>query len=193
MGYNIEKVHVGLIAYMCDLYREGRTTALESFLQTLDIPVSDNPKPNREWAPKPRIGVDLAIFDGDAQNPCVIIEMKVDDHEKKGQLEQYRDATEHLTVSKRLFITLGNGEYFQRRENGQNGFTWIRLQKFAKAVNNACSSDISVINDWSIALNNELGRRERVRDNDRGNINNYRSGSWNITLLGQLREELTQV
>lgn len=197
MGYNSGKVHVGLIAYMCDLYRNN-PAPLKSFLDTLGVPVPGEPKPIREWAPAPRIGkVDLAIFDGDKKKPCVIIEMKVDDHEKvgnheeKGQLEKYRDATEYLTVSKRLLITLGNGEYFQCRGN-QNGFTWIRLQKFAKAVNNACSSDISVINDWSIALNNELGRRENVRDNDRGNISNYRSGSWNITLLGQLREELTQ-
>ena len=191
MGYNLGKVHVGLIAYMCDLYR-GNPAPLESFLDTLGVPVPGEPKPIREWA-SGQGKVDLAIFDGDEENPCFIIEMKVDDrgHRIDEQLGGYAVATEYLTTDNRLLITLGNSEYFQRRENGQNGFTWIRLRNFAEAVNNACSSDISVINDWSIALQNELERRDSVEHNDRVNINNYRSGSWNITLLGQLREQLT--
>lgn len=187
MGYNLGKVHVGLIAYMCDLYRKN-PAPLESFLTTLEVPVPGEPKPIREW--KSRQGrVDLAIFDGDEENPCFIIEMKVDDHETDQQLERYTDATEYLKANARLLITLGNGEYYQRREN-QNGFIWIKLSDFAKAVESACIANISVINDWSIALRNELERRDSVKHNDRGNINSYRSGSWNITLLGQLREEL---
>ena len=39
MGYSLGNIHVGLIAYMCDLYREGTVTPLESFLQTLAVPV----------------------------------------------------------------------------------------------------------------------------------------------------------
>lgn len=188
MGYNLGKVHVGLIAYMCDLYQEN-PAPLESFLTTLEVPVPGEPKPIREWA-SGQGKVDLAIFDGDEENPCFIIEMKVDDHETDKQLKRYTDATEYLNANARLLITLGNGEYFQRREN-QNGFTWTKLSDFAEAVESARVADISVINDWSIALRNELERRDSVKHNDRGNINSYRSGSWNITLLGQLREELT--
>ena len=189
MGYNLGKVHIGLIAYICNLYREGRVNVLKSFLQNLNIPVPSEPVPIREWS-SGKGKLDLAIFNGKEEKPCLIIEMKIDDHETKTQLDNYRDATTYLSKSERLLITLGNGEYYQQRD-GSNGFTWIRLGEFARAAKIACSPNTGVLYDWAVALENELKRRDDVKRNARGNISNYRSGSWNITLLGQLREELS--
>ena len=190
MGYNLGKVHIGLIAYMCDLYCEGRVSALKAFLQSLNIPVpSKQPIPTREW-PSGKGRLDLAILDGDDQKPCIIIEMKVDDHETETQLKKYSEAMKQYPECKRLLITLGNGEYYRRRGD-LYGFTWIRLGEFAKAAKMACSSDTGILHDWAVALENEIKRRDDVKHNAHGNVSNYRSGSWNITLLGQLREELS--
>ena len=194
IGYSLGKIHVGLIAYMCDLYREGTVAPLESFLQTLAVPVPREPRPVREWKV---VGgrLDLAIFDGQAESPSVIIEMKVDDYETDKQLEIQANATRHLSKSNRLLVTLGNGEYYRQRGN-LDDFTWIRLGKFAQAVRNACStvSEVRVLHDWADALERELKRRDIVRRNAREEISCYRSvwNIWNITLLGQLREELEE-
>ena len=194
VGYGLGKIHVGLIAYMCDLYREGTVDPLESFLQTLAVPVPRKPRPVREW--KVAGGrLDLAIFDGQAESPSVILEMKVDDYETDEQLEIQANATRHLSKSNRLLVTLGNGEYYRQRGN-LDDFTWIRLGKFTQAVRNACStvSEVRVLHDWADALERELKRRDIVRRNAREDISYYRSGwhLWNITLLGQLREKLEE-
>ena len=194
MGYSLGKVHVGLIAYMCDLYREGTVVPLESFLQTLSVPVPREPRSVREWKVKGG-RLDLAIFDGKAKCPSVIIEMKVDDYETDKQLEIQANATRYLPESNRLLVTLGNGEYYRQRGN-LDGFTWVRLCKFAQAVRNACStvSDVRVLHDWADTLERELKRRDIVRRNAREDISCYRSvwNIWNITLLGQLREKLEE-
>lgn len=189
MGYSLGKVHIGLIAYMCNLYRGDRVNVLKSFLQNLNISVPEEPVPIREWS-SGKGKLDLAIFNGKEEDPCIIIEMKIDDYEADEQLEKYKNATEHLSNSERLLITLGNGEYYRRRDDC-NGFTWIRLGEFAEAAKIVCSSETGVLHDWAVALENELKRRDDVRHNARKNIRNYRPGSWNITLLGQLNEELS--
>lgn len=76
VGYRLEKLHSGMIAYLCDLYREGVTGPLESLFRALDAPLPNLPTPKREWN-----SVDLAIFDGPASTPFLLIEMKVDQHE----------------------------------------------------------------------------------------------------------------
>ena len=192
MGYNLGKSHVGFLAYMCDLHREGIPAPLEAFLQTLSISVPHKPVPVREW--KTRGGrLDLAIFDGQAEEPSIIIEMKVDDYERPDQLQGYVEATGLLSQGHRLLVTLGNGEYYRGRDP-QDGFTWIRLARFTRAVTEACSMvhGTEVLGDWRDALNHELKRRECVKCNHRREISTYRAGSWNITLLGKLREELPE-
>jgi hypothetical protein len=61
VGYTLEKVHSGMIAYLCDLHREGVTTPLESLFGALHVSVPKTPVPQREWN-----SLDLAIFEGDA-------------------------------------------------------------------------------------------------------------------------------
>lgn len=131
MGYSLGKVHTGLIAYMCNLYREGRVNVLQSFLQNLNIPVPSKPNPFREWSSE-KGKLDLAIFNGEEKKPCIIIEMKIDDHETETQLKRYSEATKYLSKSERMLITLGNGEYYQHR-GGLNGFTWIRKTGFSNS------------------------------------------------------------
>mgnify|MGYP003296465687 CR=1 FL=1 len=37
IGYRVEKLHSGMIVYLCDLWKEGDTKPLEGFLSCLGI------------------------------------------------------------------------------------------------------------------------------------------------------------
>lgn len=193
LGYSLGKVHIGLLAYMCAQYREGATGPLTSFLQSLGVPVPHDPVPHREWKAAPGVRLDLAIFDGDAKIPCIIVEMKVDDHESTsndiGKTTAYANATPH--VPHRLFVTLGHGEYYHPPYDDQ--FKWIKLPAFAQAVQAASTAHPTMgpIHDWALALQHELDRRHAVTNNDRRQLQTYRPGSWNINFLGQLKEALS--
>lgn len=187
LGYSLGKVHVGLLAYMCNLVRAGTVGPLEAFLQSLDIPVPHDPVPYREWKAARGVRLDLAIFDGDAGISCIIVEMKVDDREV-GQTTLYADATPDVPY--RLFVTLGHGEYYHPPYDTR--FRWIRLPEFAQAVKVTCAAYPNVVplQDWAIALQHELDRRHAVANNDRHQLRAYRPGFWNINFLGQLKEAL---
>ncbi len=113
MGYSLGKVHVGMISYLCELYREGNREPFESFFASFNLLVPSNPVPRREWN-----SVDLAILEQtkDGQEiPRILIEMKVDDHESGSNQENYqtvRYALRWPSCQAYLFITLGKGEYY---------------------------------------------------------------------------------
>lgn len=196
LGYSLGKVHVGLLAYMWDIYRAGQTGPLAAFMQCLDLPVPKSPFPVREWKAAPGARLDLAIFDGPSDAPGFVFELKVDDHEKicNGNTHQttyYADATPQ--VPHRLFVTIGNGEYFHAPYDER--FRWLRLSQFSEAIQRSFSAshENMVIRDWALALDGELDRREAVQMNERGSLSSYRPGSWNITFLGELKEMLYPV
>jgi len=192
LGYSLGKVHIGLLAYMCDLFREGTVGPLTAFLQSLGVPMPHNPVPQREWKAALGVRLDLAIFDGDAKIPCIIVEMKVDDHESTpnniGQTTYYANATPNVPY--RLFATLGHGEYYHSPYDNQ--FRWVRLPEFTQAVQAASTAHPTMVPilDWALALQHELDRRNAVANNDRRQLHAYRPGSWTINFLGQLKEAL---
>jgi hypothetical protein len=190
IGYRLGKVHTGLLTYLCDLHREGDVGPLTSLFQSLGVPVPRSPVARREWK-----SIDLAIFDGDAEEPCVLVEMKVDDHEHKAprriqgsqeegwQTEIYARAFPRCYAY--LYITIGLGQYY-RAPHGEQ-FRWVRLNEFAEALEQIGPAE-SIIEDWKIAVRQEANLHEYVRRNDRSCLSEYRTEAWNICFLGQLRE-----
>lgn len=187
-GYSLGKVHVGMLVFLCDLFREGKTEPLTTTLAALEVPVPGNPIARREWKIGPRQRVDLAIFDGIRETPSIVIEVKVDDYEGvQGDVWQttlYSDATPYDTH--RLFITLGSGEYYHPPDSR---FKWVRLRDLFQAINAIVTPELC-IRQWRDALQNELNRRQMVSQNIRDYLHLFRAGSWNIIFLGQLKEAL---
>ncbi len=188
MGYSLGKIHTGLIAYMCDLYRDGESRPLELFLKGIELPDSFKPVPKREYPLGNRNRADLVILNAQNNLPFLIIEMKVDDHESMHQTQRIADAAP--AVEHFFFITLGHGEYYHPPYDKR--FRWIRLSEFndlIRQISAECPA-IGPFNDWSQALQNEMNQRDDVRGNIRDHIGTFRAGSWNICFLGQLKESL---
>ena len=188
-GFSLGKVHTGMLVHLCDLFHEGITEPLRTILTAFGIPVPENPIVCRESKIAQRQRVDLAIFDSLKETPYAVIEIKVDDWEGQWgnawQTTLYSNSTPNNTH--RLFITLGNGEYY--RPPFDSRFTWIRLPEFFRATNAIVTQDLC-IQQWKNALQNELHRREMVSQNMRDHLHQFRAGGWNITFLGLLKEAL---
>ena len=196
VGYSLGKLHSGLLAYLCNLHREGITDPLTMLLESLGVTVPRCPRPIREWN-----CVDLAIFDGDADCPSVLIEMKVDDHERDEMTKWINGKEEEGTQTELyakaypnceayLFITLGMGEYYHAPCSER--FRWVQLRDFTAAVDQIPGGD-PILEDWRMALHNEMDLQQRAWRNDRSRYCDYRSGAWNIYLLGQLKEALSDI
>lgn len=188
IGYSIGKVHTGMIVYLCALSEKGTREPLETFLTKLGVEAPDIPRCEREWK-----RIDLAIFDGSAETPSVLIEMKVDDHEHKAPRpgRKSKDAqtvvyAEAAPDAKALYVTLGMGEFYGRPKGP---FEWIRLRPFLEAVE-AVKTEDKIIADWRDALRQEVAMQDRVKQCDRTQIREYRGGAWNIYLLGLVKEKL---
>jgi hypothetical protein len=190
IGYSLGKVHTGLIAYLCDLYRNGDVAPLTSLFKSLGITIPQSPVAKREWQ-----SIDLAIFDGDATSPSILIEMKVDDHDHptKKWIGANQETGPQTDIYARafpdcndyLYITLGLGDYY-RAPYGKR-FRWVRLNEFAQALKQIKVAG-SIIEDWKNAVHTEGRLHECVRRNDRSCLAEYRTGAWNICFLGQLKE-----
>lgn len=192
-GYSLGKVHTGMLAYLCDLYREGRKAPLVALFQVLSITLPDRLIGVRERTIGHRQRLDFAIIDESSNDVIVAIEVKVDDHETGANPPQTCRYAETLKDTPHcLFVTLGNGEYF-REPHAKDKFKWIRLKLFLEAVSAAARAmpDNQLIQDWADALRSESSRREAVSRNDRLIAKTFRAASWNITFLGQLKELLS--
>jgi hypothetical protein len=186
MGYSLGKVHSGLIAYFCDLYRDGTHEPLESLFGAFGVRVPSNPVPHREWR-----SLDLAIFDyGDMERPRILIEVKVDDHEgdtSEDNCQTIRYAREWPSCDAYLFITLGMGEYYHRPRCDR--FTWVRIREFLRALE-CVKTPRDIINQWTEEVRREVQLQEAVFRGDRSRLSDYRAGSWNIYFLGHLADGL---
>jgi len=194
IGYSLGKVHTGLLAYLCDRHREGKVEPLTFLFGSLGVPVPRSPVPKREWQ-----SIDLAIFDGNADEPCILVEMKVDDHdhETRKWIQGRQEVGPQTDIYARafpkcssyLYITLGLGQYFHAPYGTR--FRWVRLHEFAHALEQMGTTE-RVIEDWKVAIRREASLHECVRRNDRSCLSEYRSGAWNICFLGQLREAVEE-
>ena len=195
IGYSLGKLHSGMIAYLCELHREGSVRPLQTFLEALGVPIPERPVAAvREWN-----SIDLAILDAEDRQPQILVEMKVDDHDhettkwidgkkrRDSQTVLYADLFPNCGAY--LYVTLGMGESFHA-PYGPN-FRWIRIRDFLAAVDRLEGKD-QAIRDWAEAIRNELDLQDRVRRNDRSRMNQYRSGAWNIYFLGYLKESFEE-
>jgi hypothetical protein len=185
LGYSLGKVHTGLIAYLCDLCREGTREPLESLFGALGVRVPVIPVPRREWN-----SVDLAILEGDTGTPWILVEVKVDDHEGGGAQDDYqtvRYARAWPSCHAFLFVTLGMGEYFHPPRSDR--FMWVRIRDLLRALE-CVKTQHAVVSQWTEEVRREVGLQDAVFRGDRSRLRDYRAGSWNIYFLGRLAEEL---
>jgi hypothetical protein len=195
VGYAAENVHSGMIAYLCDLWNEGEREPLGSFLDGLGVSLKteNDLHPHREWK-----HIDLVIRDRENDSAIVAIEMKVDSHEGL-----VRGVPQTIAYPKLLpegtpflFVTLGVGEFYHA-PHGEELVEWIRLRDFHEALKGISTDDL-FIERWREAIGEELDLRERCFSADPSRrieeyrIEEYRSKTWNLYLLGHLKEKLTE-
>lgn len=190
VGYSLGKLHTGMIAYLCDLHREGVVAPLEAFFGALGLTAPRCPVPRREWN-----SVDLAIFDDDSKDPDILIEMKVDDHDHMTtRRPDGRKKTDYQTVlypelypdcRQYLYVTLGMGEYYHAPYGER--FRWVRVREFLAALDRIETTDKAVL-DWRESIRNEVDLQDRVNRSDPSRFQEYRAGAWNIYFLGQMKE-----
>ena len=182
--YAVGKVHSGMIAYLCDLHREGKTEPLDSLLAGLGTSTPAHPVARRELK-----GVDLAILDKDTEPAVLIVEMKVDDGEtysSESRCQTVRYAEMFPDCEARFYVTLGMGEY--RGGPVNPGFKWVKIRKFLEALQKIRSDDPFILG-WREAIKNEIHLQDCVSRGDRRRMQHYRAGAWNIYLLGTLKED----
>lgn len=192
IGYDLEKVHTGMIVYLVDLWREGERQSLERFLSSLRVklPEVSDIKAKREFK-----RIDLVLVD-QSNTPLVAFEMKVHNHESKiveegaGGRKDYQTRVYPRRIPECkyfLYVTLGVGECYRRPYN--DTVAWIRLDEFYKAVEGVAETD-SVTKAWEGALREEKRFRSACRNNQHRDEYRDRSRHWNLYFLGFLRDEL---
>ena len=189
VGYGLEKVHSGMIAYLCDLWNEGEQEPLRSFLDYLQISIKDDSilRAAREWQ-----SIDLLIFNAKDDSAIVAIEMKVDSSEGsvKGEPQTVVYPRRLPDDTPFLYVTLGVGE-FHRSPRGERdgGVRWVRLRNFHGALD-AISTDDCFIRGWKEAIANEVDLQDRSFSGCTSRLKEYRGRTWNLYLLGHLKETL---
>jgi hypothetical protein len=177
-----------MIAYLCDLWNEGERQPLRSFLDGLGVSLEteNDLRPDREWK-----HIDLAIRDIENDSAIVAIEMKVDSHEGLvSGVPQTIAYPKHLPEGTPfLFVTLGVGEYYHA-PHGER-VEWIRLRRFHEALKGISTDDL-FIETWREAIGKELDLRKRCFSADPSRIEEYRGKTWNLYLLGHLKEKLIE-
>ncbi len=188
LGYSLERVHSGMIAYLCSLWNEGKKEPLRSFLGYLGVSLENHGalRAVKEWK-----HIDLVIFDAEDNTPIVAIEMKVDGHEKfvKGEPQTVGYPSLLPPETPFLFVTLGAGEYF-RTPYGER-VRWIRIRDFHKALESISTFD-SLVEDWKATIVNEIDLQDKCFSSDLSRIDCYRSKTWNLYFLGHLKEKLIE-
>ncbi|HOY69074.1 MAG TPA: hypothetical protein PLP29_19520 [Candidatus Ozemobacteraceae bacterium] len=188
IGYALGKLHIGLISYLLDLYCEGNRKPLSQFMDSLGISFPLEPIHYREWN-----SVDLAILERTAdghENPAVIIELKVDDHETGITNEEYqtnRYANRWPNCPCFVFITLGKGEYYHPPRNTK--FHWIRIRQFERALRAISDPDMIVLG-WLEQVQREVLHQDLAIAGNRRCVPDYRTGNWNIYVLGSLADAI---
>jgi hypothetical protein len=168
---------------------------LGSFLDGLGVSLqteNDLRRPDREWQ-----HIDLVVHDNEVDSPVLAIEMKVDSNEARPGREPQTIAYPELLPEGTLFlfVTLGAGEYYHAPHGQQvhgDQVRWIRLRRFHEALK-GISTDDPFVQRWKESIHNELDLRERCFSADPSRrIEEYRGKTWNLYLLGHLKEKLIE-
>jgi hypothetical protein len=186
VGYAAENVHSGMIVYLCDLWNEGERQPLRSFLDSVGVSLKteNDLRPHREWK-----HIDLVIRDRENTSPVVAIEMKVDSHEGlvRGVPQTIAYPKQLPEDTPFLFVTLGVGEFYHA-PHGEL-VEWIRLRDFHEALR-SISTDDCFIKAWKEIIGEEVDRQDKCFSADPSRIEEYRGKTWNLYVLGHLKEEL---
>ena len=184
-GYRLGKVHTGMLAFLCQLHCEGTQEPLESLFGHLSVQVPNCPRAEREWN-----SIDLAISEGEAEEPAILVEIKVDDHEgtKQGKSQTEFYATQFPDCLVYLYITLGNGEYYR---SPSIPFRWVRLREFNDALATVKTNEKAIV-DWQEAVRTEVLLRESVKRGDYSQVAKVKPTRqwwswWNLCFLGELK------
>lgn len=188
VAYASENVHSGMIAYLCELWNEGKREPLRSFLDGLGVllETENGLRPDRGAST-----LDLVVHDNKNDSPILAVEMKVDSHEGRVKGVPQTIAYPKLLPESTpfLFVTLGAGEFYHA-PHGQRA-RWIRLGRFHEALKGISTDDL-FIERWREAIGKELGLRENCFSSDPTGIEDYRGKTWNLYLLGHLKDRLTE-
>ncbi len=185
-GYGVEKLHSGMIAYMCELWNEGAKAPLASFLRHLGVPLERHEKlcAVREWEK-----IDLVVFAEDG-SAVVAFEMKVDSHEGlvrgEPQTVVYRRLLPDETPF--LYVTLGAGEFHRAPRDERT--RWVRVRNFEEALEAVPTDDPFVVG-WREAVRSEVNLQDACASDDPHRIEGYRGSTRNLYFLGYLKEGLT--
>ena len=143
-------------------------------------------RPQREWK-----HIDLVIRDRENNSPVVAIEMKVHSHEGlvRGVPQTIAYPKQLPEDTPFLFVTLGVGEFYHA-PHGEL-VEWIRLRDFHEALRNI-STDDCIIEAWKEIIGEEVDRQDKCFSADPSRIEEYRGKTWNLYLLGHLKEKLVE-
>lgn len=188
IGFDLERVHTGLIVYLVDLWRDGKGEPLQTFFSELGVNLG---RAGEISVKKEHENIDLVLFDRD--NALVAIEMKVHNHEICVDEKKPRNERNYQTIEypKRvrarhfLYVTLGTGELYRRKPYGK--VQQVGLDRFLTAVKKIAEHD-SVIEAWERALSCELKFRAACKEGRRDGGTDAKK--WNVYFLGFLRREL---
>lgn len=185
VGYALGKVHTGILCYISELFNEGHRAEAETLFAALGVfNLPPRLKAQREWN-----GIDLVISDNSTNAAICMIEIKVDDHEHtaRGTKEWQTVAYTALLpdCKARLFVTLGAGEYYHDPRGPQ--FQWVRIREFYKSLCAMNTSD-ALVRSWIDAIGQEIRLQDSAAAGNMSLRDKYRTGTWNIYFLGQLKE-----
>ncbi|QIN77266.1 hypothetical protein GBA65_00630 [Rubrobacter marinus] len=191
IGFDLERVHTGLIVYLVGLWQIGDETPLLSFLGALgvrDLRGHKEIKAKKEYK-----NIDLVLC-GQDDEVFVAIEMKVHNHEslvtsegsdsaKSYQTEEYPKRVHDCRF---LYITLGLGEYYRREPHGDD-VHHVGLHAFHAAVEGAAHNN-PILKAWEETLDAEQAFRKACREGRESGIVDAKK--WNAYFLGFLRYDL---
>lgn len=188
IGFDLERVHTGLIVYLVDLWRSGKLEPLQSFFHALDVDLQGTKeiKAKKEYE-----NIDLVLC-GESDKRLVAIEMKIHNRESLvavkgpggGKAYQTVEYSRRVNDCQFLYVTLGVGEYYRREPYGN--VRQVGLDRFLTAVKEISDFD-PIIRAWEESLRTEKEFRTACRE---GCKSGKDVKKWNVYFLSFLREDL---
>lgn len=190
IGFDLERVHTGLVVYLVNLWQNNKGSLLP-FFDALDVDLRGHEEIR---AKKEYENVDLVLCDQNDEL-LVAIEMKVHNYESRVPVKGSSGERNYQTIEypKRvgdchfLYVTLGVGEYYRQKPYGD--VPQIGLNRFHAAVEAVVDKD-DVIRAWETSLKKEKEFRAACRHGEYRGIDRDEARKCNLYFLGFLRNEL---
>ncbi|MHB9130404.1 MAG: PD-(D/E)XK nuclease family protein [Armatimonadota bacterium] len=198
IGYANEKLHSGMIGFLCELYNTGMQEPLRSFFTALDPSIVFENGAEVE-AVKEYSSLDIVLLKN--KKVYIGIEMKVDSHEHSRQTCKYHERLHGSGVQYFLYFTLGVGEYYSKPDC--EDFLWVRLEDCLTAIRSIITPD-TMIQQWQSLLLREASYRElcgkypydsfrmQVGGQRGSRLRMYDASGYNLTVLWGIKGILAQ-